>query len=266
VLAYVLAAFVARWTSAPPNGGNRPAAFGLGIACGVAFHVQPALLTVVLGFLVFEVLWTRSRQSRVTTLITALGMVIACLLWGWRNYTTFDAVFFVRSNFGLELRMGNHPGADAAMEVMDRLRNHQHPRATEAEAAKVQAMGEVPYMRAAGREALDWMRANPAKTAGLTARRIAYWWLGPLYDPARAIVTTLLTLLALAGFGWWWSRLTVPQRAALAIPLLTFPLVYYVVAYMPRYRQPVDWLFYLLAGAAVHLGLETLSTSRAARG
>ena len=127
-------------------------------------------------------------------------MVIACLPWGWRNYTTFDALFFVRSNFGLELRMGNHPGADAAMEVMDRLRNHQHPRASEAEAAKVQAMGEVAYMRAAGREALDWMRANPATVARLTASRVAHWWLGPLYDPPHAIVTTLSEPAGAGGF------------------------------------------------------------------
>ena len=34
------------------------------------------------------------------------------------------------------------------------------------------------------------------------------------------------------------------------IPLITFPLVYYVVIYMPRYRVPLDWILLLLAGAA----------------
>jgi len=32
---------------------------------------------------------------------------------------------------------------------------------------------------------------------------------------------------------------------------LTYPLVYYLVAYMPRHREPLDWLFLLLAGAAI---------------
>ena len=34
---------------------------------------------------------------------------------------------------------------------------------------------------------------------------------------------------------------------------MTFPLVYYVVAYLPRYRVPIDWILYLLAGKAVSL-------------
>ena len=87
--------------------------------------------------------------------------------------------------------------------------------------------------------------------ARLAAWRVAHWWFGPFYDPPMAGVTALITCLAIAGAMLWWPRLTVPARAALLIPLLTFPLVYYAVAYMPRYRQPVDWIFYLLAGAAV---------------
>jgi len=44
--------------------------------------------------------------------------------------------------------------------------------------------------------------------------------------------------------------MTVPQRAAVLIPLVTYPLVYYVVGYEPRYRQPLDGLLLLLAAAA----------------
>jgi len=42
-----------------------------------------------------------------------------------------------------------------------------------------------------------------------------------------------------------------PSRTALLIPLATFPLVYYVVAYMERYRAPIDWILLLLAAAGV---------------
>jgi len=38
--------------------------------------------------------------------------------------------------------------------------------------------------------------------------------------------------------------------AALLIPLMTFPLVYYVVGFEARYRQPMDGLQLLLAAAA----------------
>jgi hypothetical protein len=71
--------------------------------------------------------------------------------------------------------MGNHEGATAAMEVMDRKQHHVHvhPRALAAEARKVQELGEVVYMRRAGRDALDWIRAHPGAFIGLTASRVA---------------------------------------------------------------------------------------------
>jgi len=40
------------------------------------------------------------------------------------------------------------------------------------------------------------------------------------------------------------------------MPLVCYPLVYYVVIYMPRYRWPLDWILLLLAGAAVWRWLE----------
>lgn len=211
----LMVAFVRRWRSGRGSGGG---AFLLGIGSGVAFHAQPALLPVVLGW----------------------------------NYRAFDAVFFIRSNLGLELRMGNHEGVAATFDIMDR-RGEQyiHPRALESEARKVQEVGEVKYMRGAGRESLDWMWENPGEFAKLTASRIAHWWLGPLDDSPGAFLVTLLTLLS--GVGVWlaFPSMAVPERWAILIPLLTFPLIHYVVAYMPRYREPIDWIFFLLAAAAI---------------
>jgi len=59
-----------------------------------------------------------------------------------------------------------------------------------------------------------------------------------------------LKLLSAVGAWRSWPRLSVPQRAALVIPLVTFPLVYYVVGFEGRYRQPMDGLALLLAAAA----------------
>ena len=244
----LMVAFVHRWTS------GRSTAKGsilLGAAAGVAFHVQPALLPVMLGWMAFELWWSRDRRKLRWAALMILGAVLACVPWGLRNYRTFDAVFFIRSNLGLELRMGNHEGASAAMDVMDRYQEHIHPRTHEGEARKVQELGEIVYMRQAGDEALDWIRANPWTFTKLTASRATHWWLGPLYDPPMALVTAAITLLALLGVWRTVPSLAVPQRAALLIPVVTYPLIYYVVAYMPRYREPVNWIFLLLAGAAV---------------
>lgn len=247
-MALFMVEFVRRWTE------GRSSARGsllLGLMCGIAFLVQPALLPVVVGWMVFELWWLPGRRTWLLSGLIALGIVLACLPWCWRNYQTFDAVFFIRSNFGLELRMGNHDGAAGAMDVMDRINEHQHPRTHEGEARKVEQLGEVVYMRQAGREAMNWISAHPSTFASLTVSRAAHWWLGPLDFPPGAILVTALTVLALIGAWLAIPTLSVPQRAGLLIPLLTFPLVYYVVAYMPRYREPVNWIFLLLAGVAV---------------
>lgn len=249
-LGLLMVAFARRWSE---GGGTRAGAFRLGVAAGAAFHVQPALLSVVIGWLAFEVWWSRGPRAWVRPSLVALGIVLACLPWTWRNYQAFQAWFFIRSNFGLELRMGNHDGAAVTMDEMDRQPQQRplHPRALEGEAMKLRAVGEAVYMQRAGREALDWMAQHPATFAGLTARRAVAWWFGPFDDPPLALTVTLLTLLALVGAWRTWPSLAVPDRAALLIPPVSYPLVYYVVAYMPRYREPVDWLFLLAAGAAL---------------
>jgi hypothetical protein len=247
-IALLMLAFLARWRSGPKSLG---ASVLLGLGAGASFHAQPALLPVVLGWMAVEWRWGGIRRGGLHAALLTAGMILACLPWAWRNHRAFDALFFVRDNFGLELRMGNHQGAAADMAAMGRLGEHLHPRSQVEEARKVQELGEVVYMREAGREAWRWIRDNPGRFAELTLSRVAHWWLGPFYYPPGAAVVTVLSLLALLGAWRAFPALTPSQRAALLVPLLLFPLVYYVVAYMPRYRAPVDWIFVLLAGAAV---------------
>jgi hypothetical protein len=157
----------------------------------------------------------------------------------------------MRSNFGLELRMGNHEGAAAAMEAMDARAPGLHPRTHLSEAEKVRALGEMEYLRQARREALEWIGQNPGKFLWLTASRMATFWFGSPHSPIVAAGTSVLTILALLGARRVFPVLSVPQRAALLLPLATFPLTYYMVACMPRYRVPIDWILLVLVGAEV---------------
>jgi hypothetical protein len=106
-------------------------------------------------------------------------------------------------------------------------------------------------MRQARREAAAWIRAHPAEFLRLTGLRVVQFWLGPVGDLPAALGISVLTLLSAAGVWRSWPGLTALQRAAIVIPLLTYPLVYYVVGFEARYRQPVDGLALLLAGAAL---------------
>ena len=248
VMGLLLAAFLGRWTK---NRVTWSGSLLLGLAMGAAFHVQPALLPVMLGCITFELWWSRSQRKWAYPGVLVLGVVIACIPWGWRNYTTFNAIFFIRSNFGLELRVGNHEGAAATFEEM--LAHHvpRHPKGQLSEALQLQEMGEIEYMRQAQSEALEWISTNPGDFIRLTLQRFANVWVGPLHGPKVAAGVFALTILA--GWGAWrtFSSLTIPQRASFLIPLVTYPLIYYIVAYMPRYRVPIDWILFILAGAAV---------------
>jgi 4-amino-4-deoxy-L-arabinose transferase-like glycosyltransferase len=250
LMALLLVAFLRRWKE---QGGGWRSSLLLGLAAGVAFHVQPALLPVILGCMLFELWWLKSPRKWALVGLIALGIVLACLPWGWRNYRTFKDVFFIRSNLGLELRIGNYEGAAATFEVMDaKGTRYRHPRAPGSEARELIELGEIEYMRQAGGEALAWIGAHPAEFLKLTAQRFANLWAGPLHRPlVEAPGVLLLTLMAIVGAWRSFPRITVPQRAAFLIPLATYPLIYYIVAYMPRYRIPIDWILYILAGAAV---------------
>jgi hypothetical protein len=242
------AAFLRRWGPGRPTSGG---SLLLGLAIGLSFHLTPSLLPVALGLAAFEVAWLREPGRWRWAALTLLGMTLACVPWTWRNHRALGGLFFIRSNFGLELRMGNHEGAGATLDLSTKGGTERHPRTNVDEARKVQRLGELEYMRQAGREAAAWIRSRPARFLQLTGLRIAQFWLGPIDDLPVALGISVLTLLSAVGAWRTWPRLSAPQRAALLIPFVTFPLVYYVVGFEARYRQPMDGLALLLAAAAV---------------
>jgi hypothetical protein len=115
----------------------------------------------------------------------------------------------------------------------------------------MQELGEAEYMRRAKAEAVDWIADNPWDFLTLTASRTVQFWLGPFHQPGLALAATALTILALLGAWYTLPAMTLPQRAALLTPLICYPIAYYVIIYMPRYRVPLDWILLLLAGATV---------------
>jgi 4-amino-4-deoxy-L-arabinose transferase-like glycosyltransferase len=249
MLALLLVGMLGRWRTARASFLN---SIFLGLGWGIAFHIKPALLPIFLGCTAFELWWRKDHRSWTRTGVMALAVVFACLPWAWRNYVTFGEVFFIRSNLGLELRVGNNDIAEAAMEVMDRRPAFpRHPAVQMTEARLLQNIGEMEYMRRAQREALEWMQAHPREFLRLTALRFVYYWFGPLFQPVTVTKVAYALLSVAAILGLWRSHrdLDLPQLAAVLIPLATFGLIYYVVTYMPRYRSPIDWIFFMLAGA-----------------
>ncbi len=250
-LAVLLAAFVCRSTAA--TAPSLTASLALGAFTGFAFHLAPALLPVAMGLVGFEWWWRRGQSRWRCTAAVLLGALLACAPWAVRNYRTFGNVFFVRSNLGLELRLGNHDGARANLwstRAADRL----HPGKNLAEAQRVRELGEVAYMRACRDEAARWIGRHPLEFLTLTAARTWLVWFGPPARPLEALPVAVLTVLAALGLARSLPGLSGPERAALIVPLMAFPLVYYLVGYVPRYTLALQPLLLILAGSnARHL-------------
>ncbi len=248
-LGLIVAGFQRRWT------GERTSAVSsllLGVGCGAAFHVLPPLLLVVSGNLVFELGWKYGRRAWTLPAYVAAGAVLACIPWTWRNYVALHGFCFIRSNFGLELRIANQPGAAADIDVtLARAGTLRHPSENLEEARRVRDWGELEYMRRARTEAVAWIGSHPAEFLRLTAMRFVHFWCGPLRLPWVAAVTTVITALALLGLRRTLPRLGVPRRAGLIIPLATFPLIYYIVSYVEHYPIPLTWMTLLLASHEV---------------
>jgi hypothetical protein len=251
-LGVLMAWFLRRWSSTGQF--SVAGSLALGAFAGFAFHLAPALAPVVAAYALFELWWLKDRRKWGAALAVAAGILVACAPWTWRNYSALGEAVFIRSNFGLELRLGNHEGARADLwGTRDAAR--LHPGNDEGEARRVRDLGEAAYMRAVRREAVGWIRSHPAEFITLTAARVWHVWLGPPARPLDALPVAGLTGLALAGLRRALPHLSTPERAALLIPLFAYPLVYYLVGYVPRYTFPVTTLLFAAAGAnAVGVG------------
>jgi hypothetical protein len=247
LLAFLLVWCQRRWTAGATAAGS----FGLGLAFGAGFHLVPALVQVMAGCLACDVWWLSGRSRWRAPALLLAGAAIACVPWAWRNEVALGGLPFVRSNLGLELRVGHHDGAAPDIEGMQPWLKTHHPGASEDEALRVRAEGELAYMRRARGDACSWVAAHPAEALRLTASRVGHVWFGSPREPGGSAVLTLITLLGVLGMRRMVPVLTGPQRAALIVPLAAFPFVYYLVAYMPRYRVPIDWILCLFAAAEV---------------
>lgn len=219
----------------------------LGFCCAVAALINPALLpsfTVMMCWLA----WETRRVARGAAVMSLLTLALVYSPWPIRNAVRFHAFIPLRSTVGLELYMGNRPGATGHLdETLFPMTNRQ-------EFAKYVAQGEMAYTNDQANEAWGYIRARPWHFLDLTARRVYRFWTGtgnasgPLIYELHALLTTVFGLVGLVliyrGRLRWFAVLMI-------LPLLLFPLPYYITHAEFRYRLNIDPLLAILAAYAV---------------
>ncbi|HKT90309.1 MAG TPA: glycosyltransferase family 39 protein [Candidatus Sulfotelmatobacter sp.] len=216
------------------------------IQFGLLWGIAALVNTSLLSFLPAAGLWAwyrRAKAGKRSLGGVALSSVIffACIApWIVRNYATFGQFIFIRDNFGAELRLGNGPGANGTwMEYL-------HPTQNVYEMQKFESMGELPYVAMRGREAVEYIKADYARFAGLCVKRCIYFWAGPPKATQPPWISELKNSLFLASsvlafWGLWRAlRFKRPNTWLLFWLMLLYPAIYYVVFPAPRYRVPIE--------------------------
>lgn len=227
-----------------------------GVAWGVALLIAPSLLPVAIG-LALLVCASRGRKAPRMVAVALLWPVVGCLLalspWIIRNYLTLGGFVWGRDNFGLELSVSNGAGASwSNAENHDRIFT-MHPSRYRPAAERLLAQGELAFNADRKREAVEWIESQPREFAVLTARRAVGFWFPPGSNRAHRMALAVFTLLAFVGLILMW-RLVNPAFAITAVIWAMYPLLYYVIQWSSRYRQPIDWSLILCASVAVHEG------------
>ena len=231
---------------------------GYGALWAIGVLINPSLLSL-LPFLLAWAVWPLRRDrslwfrfSGVTLLVFAMGLAP----WTIRNYRVFGKLIVLRSNFGLELWLGNNPS------VPDTWSPWLHPDNSPEEAEKYKHMGEIAFMAEKQHEAFTFMRTHPADTLQFTFRRFVNNWLSitdspadvwsasPLYLKAYMVMNFLLSLLALLG-ALFAHRLKSDEAWPYLMVLLVFPLIFYLTHTSLRYRFPMDPIMIILAAYGV---------------
>jgi hypothetical protein len=224
----------------------------LGGLAGIGTLVSPTITPLFLCWTVSTLVYFQERRAvflrRLT--LSCLALVACVLPWVVRNYRTFGVPIWSRSNFWMEINVSNndlaHPTAEENLATLALM----HPYNNGAERAKYTAIGEIAYQHDQEKQVKEWMWSHPWRFLELTIIRFFYFWFPRMASPWTTLGMVCLTLAAFLGLFVLFVRRSVACWLFAGI-FVVFPLVYYVVQSIARYRYPIEWSFKLLAGLAV---------------
>ncbi|HEY8490452.1 MAG TPA: glycosyltransferase family 39 protein [Dehalococcoidia bacterium] len=265
---FTFLALLAVWlTAAGGRREGRPGWLALvaaGAVAGLAALVrgQGLLILPAAGayLLALRLPWRRWAPRMALTVLAATAVLLP---WWVRNAVVLDAFVPLSTNGGVDLWIGNHPGAPGHFWLPDPAVFPQDAPTAERE-LRWDAIGR--------REALGYMAAHPLATARAAVAKLYYvfsedssvetaetWGRSPFLGTLeRGVLSSaasgfLYAVLALAALGapLWWAAADRPLRLLLlAVPLLWL-LTYALVFGDPRFNYPLVPFLCALAAPAV---------------
>jgi hypothetical protein len=215
--------------------------------------VNPALLMALLAMLGWAAWATYSPKAVPfkTVYGPLLGLLTLLLVfapWPIRNARVLGAFIPLRSTVGLELWMGNRAGATGFLD------ESVSPTFNRWEYDQYVSKGEAAYMQDKSALAKGYVRAHPSEFLRLSGIRFIRFWIGAGTRGGSTIfILHAVLTTALGTVGAW--RLLQQRRLSLAVlfllPLILFPLPYYITHAEFRYRLVIDPLLTILAAYAV---------------
>ncbi len=225
---------------------------GFGLLCGLMALSNPGIVAVLpfLGAWLGYRLRQRGARPGGPIVLAALVFLVSISPWFIRNYLAFHHFVPFRTNFGLELQIGNNPlSIGAPVHALHPIRNPE-------EFEKYRRMGELAYIAEKKREALRYIGGHPGRFLELTLLRMAYSWTYIWQVSSDTLRAKLVAAAGFVGFGLQsflaFLGLVLAARSGKkeAVPfvafLIFFPMVYYVTFAQLRFRHPLEPLMIIL--------------------
>jgi 4-amino-4-deoxy-L-arabinose transferase-like glycosyltransferase len=219
----------------------------MGAASGVIGLINPALLPSLLAILGWTA-WQTRKSARTAPLLGFAALLLVFSPWPIRNAVRFHAFIPTRTTVGFELWMGNRPGSNGYLD------ESVFPMYNKAELASYVAKGELAYTEDKTELAEQYIREYPAVFLKMTMRRAFRFWTGTGNQTGSAVyaIHAILTSgLGLIGIILLYRRRMSGFAMLMVLPLLIFPLPYYITHAEFRYRLNIDPILTILAAYTV---------------
>ncbi len=234
----------------------------LGITILTSSTLAPLCL-LALAYIGFE--QSRTAHGKPFAAALALAAMLLCIApWAVRNLVQLGSPIATRSNFGMELFLANNDRAFPLMDDNWRLYGCCHPMMNPDEARKIQQQGEVAYNKRLLNTTIKWIKSHPERFGQLTLQHVWLTWVPFAPELIRRVVFRLMTPLSFIGLLLIW-RVRHKSALLLAVPLLIYPLPYYLLQVHLRYRYPTEFIL-LISASATGIAAWKLVADRAVRG